>query len=243
MSLPTTLLLAALLAPLAAAAQSVGINTVPASSAVLDVRATAKGVSFPNLSLGSVTDATTIPSPVAGLMVYNTNAALPCGAGLYFNNGTAAAPAWTCFTKSVQNLHAYDTGGRSTASNVLTLQPGCSLTFTVPSGQAVDIKVDAFIGAIIASVSPTAYSTVDAAIFLDGNFVVRGAYGRLTLENSITAYGQGSTTLSTLLSGVTGGTHTVALYTSVSAGSAVTIGGNAVTMVNAGEINATVYYR
>ena len=41
-------------------------------SAILDVNATSKGVLLPRVALSSTTDATTIPSPAVGLLVYNT---------------------------------------------------------------------------------------------------------------------------------------------------------------------------
>lgn len=63
-------------------AQSVGIGTsTPDASARLEVSATNRGVLIPRVSLTSVTDATTISNPATSLLVYNTNASLPWGAG------------------------------------------------------------------------------------------------------------------------------------------------------------------
>ncbi len=74
----------------------VGLGTAtPNASAQLDVTATNKGVLIPRLSLTSASDAATVPTPATYLMVMNTNAALPAGAGLYANMGTPAAPNWT----------------------------------------------------------------------------------------------------------------------------------------------------
>lgn len=229
--------------PLAARAQtgSVGIGTpTPDASAVLDVRATAQGVSFPNLSLASESDATTVVSPVPGLLVFNTNPALPCGKGLYVNNGTAAAPVWACFTKTTQNLHAYDTGGRSNLpQGTLTVQPGCTLTFTVPTGQVVDVKVDATVGAQLTSTQST--GLLGAFIFLDGNQLARGGRNGVQLSGQVATSG---TTLSTWVSGLTGGTHTIDLRTANLFGSnTLTIGGPATTGFNAGELHLTISYR
>ena|ERR1035437_309911 len=80
--------------------QNLGVNATgvaPDASAGLDVNFTNKGVLYPNVNLTSNTDAATIPSPATGLMVWNTNAALSCGAGYYYNAGTPATPAWLCF--------------------------------------------------------------------------------------------------------------------------------------------------
>jgi hypothetical protein len=62
-------------------AQSVGIGTsTPNASARLEVSSTNQGVLIPRVSLTSVTDAATIPSPATSLLVYNTNAGLAIGA-------------------------------------------------------------------------------------------------------------------------------------------------------------------
>jgi microcystin-dependent protein len=73
---------------------SMGIGvSAPSPSAALDVVATNKGVSFPNVTLQSATDAVTIPNPVKGLLVYNPGTVL-APAGIYINNGTAGSPNW-----------------------------------------------------------------------------------------------------------------------------------------------------
>ena len=65
---------------------NMGIGTsTPNVSAVLDITSASKGLLIPRLSLTSATDASTIPSPATYLMIMNTNAALPNGAGLYIN--------------------------------------------------------------------------------------------------------------------------------------------------------------
>lgn len=77
-------------------AGNVGIGTsVPDSSALLDLNASNKGLLLPRVSLTSTTDASTVPSPAKGLMVYNNNTAMsPQGEGVYYNGGTTAAPNW-----------------------------------------------------------------------------------------------------------------------------------------------------
>lgn len=74
---------------------NVGINTYfPDPSAVLDVQATNKGVLLPRILLQSITDASTVPNPEHGLLLYNTNAGLLDKSGFYFNMGTPASPMW-----------------------------------------------------------------------------------------------------------------------------------------------------
>ncbi len=54
-------------------AQNVGIGTVtPSASAQLHVNSTSKGVLIPQVSIDSLKDITSIPSPANGLLVYNT---------------------------------------------------------------------------------------------------------------------------------------------------------------------------
>jgi hypothetical protein len=61
---------------------------------MLDISSSNKGLLIPRITLQSYLDNTTVPNPATGLMIYNTNAALPGGAGFYYNKGTPASPNW-----------------------------------------------------------------------------------------------------------------------------------------------------
>ncbi|MDR4953622.1 hypothetical protein REB14_15695 [Chryseobacterium sp. ES2] len=88
---------------------SVGVGTVsPDASAVLDLASSKKGFLLPRLSLQNLTDGTTVPSPANGLVVYNTNPAITGGLGLYYNNGTPAAPSWFRMA-SVNDIPTFNT--------------------------------------------------------------------------------------------------------------------------------------
>lgn len=63
-------------------------TTTPDPSAKLDVTSTNKGFLPPRVTLTSSTDATTIPSPATGLLVYNTGNNAGLRAGYYYWNGT-----------------------------------------------------------------------------------------------------------------------------------------------------------
>jgi trimeric autotransporter adhesin len=77
---------------LCSVAQNVGIGiTTPDPSAQLDITAINKGLLIPRVSLTSLSDAVTIPSPANSLLVYNTNAALSGGVGFYYNSGKGSA--------------------------------------------------------------------------------------------------------------------------------------------------------
>jgi hypothetical protein len=72
----------------------VGIGTTsPATSSVLDVSSTTKGVLLPQVALTGVNDASTITTPAASLLVWNTGASWG-GAAYYYNSGTSGAPVW-----------------------------------------------------------------------------------------------------------------------------------------------------
>jgi hypothetical protein len=225
----------------------VGIGTVvPDVSTLLDVSSSNKGVSFPNINLVSETDAVTITTPKIGLMIYNTNSTLPCGKGLYFNNGTTVAPVWACFSKTIKQYHAYDTSGRAAVTSATnTLQPGCTINFVIPTGQIADVKIDAVLGGTNTATTAGLYSNVDVVVYVDGAFLPRGGFSRTTfLNSSAGANGFNSCTLSTVWNNVTAGAHTIQLYSARSAGTvSVNLGGDCLTATNCGEINAIVVYK
>lgn len=68
-------------------AVGIGTNNIN-SSAILDVTATNKGVLFPKVALKSNTDATTIPNPAKGLLIYNIGTGGLTTEGYLYWNGT-----------------------------------------------------------------------------------------------------------------------------------------------------------
>lgn len=230
-----------------AATGQIGIGTPsPDTSAIIDATASNKGVSFPNINLASETDAATITTPKAGLMVYNTNTAMPCGTGLYFNNGTSVAPLWSCFTKTIKQYHAYNNAARAAVTSTTpTLQPGCTINFTIPTGQTADIKIDGVLGGLNTSTVAGRVALFDAIVVVDGAALPQGGWNRVTLVNSSAGGNSlGVCTFSTAWVGVTAGAHTVQLFSSrVSGTTSIDIGGNCVIDTNCGEIHATVSYR
>lgn len=82
-------------------AQNVAINTNganPDESAMLDIVNSSKGLLIPRVSLTMTSDAATITTPAASLLVYNTNASITgeyaAGEGYYYNAGTPGTPLW-----------------------------------------------------------------------------------------------------------------------------------------------------
>ncbi|MDP2385724.1 MAG: hypothetical protein Q8M29_05095 [Bacteroidota bacterium] len=68
-------------------------NTINASS-LFEMESGTKGFLPPRISLASLTDVTTIPTPATSLLIYNTNAALSPGLGYYYNSGTTTSAQW-----------------------------------------------------------------------------------------------------------------------------------------------------
>lgn len=107
----------------------VGTNT-PNASAMLDVTSTSKGFLQPRVALTGTSDASTIASPAAGLMIYNTatagSGATAVTPGVYYYSGSA----WQRVTNQAELAAA--TASTTTFVNG-TL--GTSLTTTDASGQ------------------------------------------------------------------------------------------------------------
>lgn len=110
----------------------VGIGTSsPDASAILDINSTNKGVLAPRISLTSITDATTIPSPATGLLVYNTGTAGLSFAGYVFWNGSQ----WRGLDNSSLTIGTIDNlvcNGASLSPNTYTQNVVYSGTLNIP---------------------------------------------------------------------------------------------------------------
>ena len=107
-------------------------TTTPDASAKLDVSATNKGFLPPRVTLTSSSDATTIPTPATGLLVYNTGNNAGLVAGYYYWNGAV----WTTIaTAGGSGSVAAEFGAQFLTSNVLVTSPTPVdlITFTLPS--------------------------------------------------------------------------------------------------------------
>lgn len=171
-------------------AGNVGVGTsVPDNSALLDVSATNKGFLLPRVSLTSITDGATVPSPAKGLMVYNSNTALtPYGEGLYYNSGTSGAPNWdklspqksdfvlsqVVFAAASAPVDQAATGAGTIVVDNVNI--GLSTTVTVPANSTAKILMtyNVPIGTYPASAT-------------NGNTNVDGYYGIRFLKNGVEA--------------------------------------------------------
>jgi hypothetical protein len=229
-------------------AQSVGIGTSsPDASARLEVSSTNQGVLIPRVSLSSVTDGTTIPSPATSLLVYNTNAALPWGVGYYYNAGTSTAPRWVSLNVGEVTLWYHRSGTGSVTSDNTTWQalPGLSQTITVPPGFVADVEIWARVGILIdGGSSSTDWAFVDVAVFRDGNWLPDG-YNRGKLNNVDGNF----TDMYPLViiardANVPAGTYTYDVRGRRNSGSyRVVIDGDCATRVNCGVLKLAVRYR
>ncbi len=110
----------------------VAINTAgnpPNASAMLDVSSNSKGVLFPQVSLASLTDGTTIANPAAGLLVFNTNDALATGKGFYYNSGSPVSPVWVKLVTASTGWLTQGNSGINAASDFLGTTDGKPLNF------------------------------------------------------------------------------------------------------------------
>jgi len=101
-------------------AQAIGIgNTVfiPDASAMLEVRATNKGILIPQVALTGVNNATTISSPATSLLVYNTGTGGLSPAGYYYNAGTPVAPNWVKLQTTKEGWLLQGNAGTNPATN------------------------------------------------------------------------------------------------------------------------------
>jgi len=93
------------------AQSNLGIGTAtPDASALVEMQSSSKGLLVPRLTQAQ---RVAIATPATGLLVYQTDGAQP---GFWYNAGTAAAPTWTFFNPSADNL------GNHTATQNLSLQ-------------------------------------------------------------------------------------------------------------------------
>jgi hypothetical protein len=113
-------------------------TTTPDASAKLDVSATNKGFLPPRVTLTSISDNSTIPSPATGLLIYNTGNNVGLAAGYYFWNGALWA---TIATASGSGSVAAEFGAEILASSVTipSAVPVDIISFTLPSAGTWEI--------------------------------------------------------------------------------------------------------
>lgn len=141
---------------------------------------------------------------------------------------------------NISRYHVYGTAGRlAVTSAVATVQPGLSQTFTLANPATVMIL--ASIGTRTTSTTTGAFATVDAVIYVDGNFLPAGGWNRFTTVNPTNQNAFNTVAINTITV-LPAGPHTIELRTMRLGNSTtpVDIGGNAATDVNPGELSILV---
>lgn len=113
-------------------------TTTPNPSAKLDVYATDKGFLPPRVTLTSVTDATTVPSPAVGLLVYNVGSA-GLQAGYYYWNGSS----WSTIATAVSPDQSVDYIQASLSANQSLSSTG-NIIFNTSSGAGITLASGGF---------------------------------------------------------------------------------------------------
>ncbi|WP_126652487.1 hypothetical protein [Chryseobacterium aureum] len=101
---------------------NMGIGTVtPASNAVLELSSSNKGFLPPRIALTGNTDTTTIPSPSAGMIVYNTSTSATLNKGITYYDGITwkqLVPANVANSSAVVDLVSNVTTGNSSSGSM-----------------------------------------------------------------------------------------------------------------------------
>jgi hypothetical protein len=182
-----------LLASFSFAQTGIGTST-PHASAKLDVSATNKGFLPPRVTLTAATDATTIPSPAEGLLVYNLGS-VGLQAGYYYWNGAnwATMATGTIAGNAVVASNLVKLYGEAWSSATGKIGNTNGYTFTVPVS-----------GRYLFDFSSTTYGSTSFTI----NFYVRqgttniGSDGQVSTNNGVRVEYNGKVEVN-LQSGVT----------------------------------------
>ncbi len=151
-----------------------GIGTSsPDPSARIDISSSNKGVLLPRVALLSAADATTIVSPAPSLLIYNTNASLPSGAGVYINAGSAVAPSWLkLVTNGAVDATHWDLDGNTlTASKGMGTKSNHDLPILTNNSEKMRVTAGGQVA--IGSAAPSATAVLDVNSTTQGVLVSR----------------------------------------------------------------------
>jgi hypothetical protein len=158
----------------------VGIGTSsPEASAALDVTSTNKGFLPPRIALGSKTDVTTISSPAAGLLVYNTGTGSLKSAGMYYWDGSQ----WTSLKGDGGTSSATDLNVGETRTAVISV-PTSSFT----GNSTISVYRKWMNGRAINNTQNVNYKLLSDAAGSTNGFVNFGPNGALRMDFSSGGY-------------------------------------------------------
>jgi trimeric autotransporter adhesin len=133
-------LLSVLLSLNIAAQNNIGIGTVsPDASARLDITATDKGILIPRVSITNVSSAAPVTSPAAGLLIWNTNAAITGGSGIgfYYWDGIQ----WQNILSNTKGWNLTGNGGTNPALQFFGTTDNQPLNFRVNNLPAGNVEI------------------------------------------------------------------------------------------------------
>jgi hypothetical protein len=146
-------------------------TTTPNASAKLEVYATNKGFLPPRVALTSATDVSTIASPVAGLLIYNTATAgsIPNNVvpGYYFYNGSA----WVQIAGGLiidNSKTAAFTLSSADNNKIFTISSASNVAITVPTCQFIQTGV----GSLTLTASGTTLNSANGLVSRATNSVM-----------------------------------------------------------------------
>lgn len=140
----------------------------------------------------------------------------------------------------VQVFHALGSAGRlGVTSNIATVQPGVSVSFTL--AETATVQILSSVGARMISATDSAWATIDAVIYVNNNFLPNGGWNRFTVSNASAINEFNTISINTVVI-LPAGTHTIDLRTLRASGNAAAdIGGNSAVDVNPGELTVVVF--
>lgn len=169
-------------------AQNVGIGTnTPDASAKLDVSSTNSGMLVPRVSLISITDVATVPSPTVSLLLYNINAGITGGSGVGFYTWNGSA--WVKLITSTDVTSDWSTTGNSgtnPATDFIGTTDAVDLVLRTNNTEAMRVSSTGDVG--IGTPTPSAALDVMGPVQIedgtqgDGEVLTSDANGNATWE-------------------------------------------------------------
>jgi len=169
--------------------QAIGVGAnvfTPDASAMLEVRATNKGILIPQVALTGVNDATTIASPATSLLVYNTGTGGLSPAGYYYNAGTPAAPKWVKLQITREGWLLTGNEGTDPTTNFLGTTDAKDLVIRTNNAERMRVLSggQVLVNTTTASAATNLFEAVGNATFTDA------VNGYATVNGGIGVYGQ-----------------------------------------------------